>query len=932
MKKLLILGFILATILFQDFSLYAQKSCSLTAENLKCEYRINPSGIDVLIPRLSWTLSSNILGDKQSSYRILVASSPDLLQKDIGDLWDSKTVTSDQTVLISYKGRSLLSRMKVWWKVQVWDKNGKPSSWSPLAMWSMGLLEERNWEAVWIADSNTVQNADSTKKEKAEPTGSLPGTFLRKTFSVSATIRKATAYVTALGLYEFRLNGKKVGEQLLAPEWTSYDKRASYQTYDVTDLIHQGENVAGAILGEGWYAGQLMIYGRFAYGHYPRFLAQIELELADGTHQVLVTDETWKSTTNGPIVASSIYQGEHYDARLEQLDWEMPCFNDSLWSPAKTINLDSRKLVWLRNEPIKVEKEIHPVSISEPSDGVYIFDFGQNMVGWCKISGDGISGQAIRIRYGEAVNEDGTLYSANLRGAQQTDSYTPRNTGSFEFEPQFTYHGFQYVEITGLAKPPTENSLTGRVFHSSSPFVSHFECSDSSLNKLMKNILWTQRANLMSSPNDCPQRDERFGWMGDIQAFAQTGVFNMDLGAFFTKFIQDTRDDQADDGRFPDFAPHAGDQNLNFSGTPAWGDAGVFIPWLCYVNYGDTQMLESQFRAAIRWIEYIYRNNPDLIWRNGRNKDYNDWLNGDRILYEGWPKTGGEVPRDVFATAFFARSTQIVAKMAKAINRPIEAQYYSQLADKIREAFNKNFVQPDGQITGNTQAGYALALQFDLLPEELKTKAIVYLVENIKNKYNGHLSTGIHTTHRAMLQLSNMGYNDLAWKLILERTFPSWRYMIDNGASTIWERWDGYVKDRGFQSPGMNSLNHWALGSLGEWMWRNIIGLNPDETQPGWKHFVIAPNPGGGLTWAKGNYQSIRGLISNCWKIENDKLFMEVNVPPNTNATIRIPTTNANYITKNEQIVIPDSVKDNYAEFKVESGIYNFVSEYKVPK
>ena len=1050
----------------------------LTPENLRCEYRVDPEGIDVSVPRLSWTLAADHNGQEQTAYRVLVASSPEILERNEGDLWDSKKVISDQTIHIPYNGRTLISRMKACWKVQVWDMNGNEGPWSKEASWSMGLLKETDWEAEWIADPAMIHNARSensgyhskivsaeeipqtitldlnkrmvfngirftpsintgpgtrlyplrfrievsdsadfsdaillvdhtgtdvpdpgfqprtyrfgfiekryirltvTRLNKLEegkyafalselevlrefqniavdaavfasgsretttwslfhltdgkdftrkPPRPLPATMVRKEFRIPGPVKKATAYVSALGLYEFYLNGRRVGDRLLAPEWTDYDMRVSYQTYDVTGLLREEENTAAALLGEGWYAGELMMAGRFNYGSFSRFLLQLEIELKDGTFLIVASDGTWRATSNGPLCNTGIYDGENYDARKEQPGWDLPGFNDNSWSHASTFSLDARKLVWLRNEPIRVERELAPVALTEPQPGVYIFDMGQNMVGWCRIRAEGTAGSTVTIRHGEAVNQDGTLYTANLRGDHQINTYVPASDGPFEYEPRFTYHGFRFVELSGLAAPPAMESVTGRVFHSSSPFSGWFECSDPSLNRLMENIQWTQRGNLMSSPNDCPQRDERLGWMGDIQSFAQTSIFNMDMAAFFTKFMQDTRDGQADDGRFPNYAPHPGDENRYNSGVPAWSDAGVFIPWNVWVNYADIRLLEEQFGAACRWVDYIHRNNPDLVWRNGRNNDYNDWLNGDQIKAVGWPAQGGEVPRDVFATAFFSRSARIVADMAVILGRSVDARHYGRLADGITEAFNREFVQPDGRISGNTQAGYALALHFSLLPDTLRAKAANYTAEDI-SRYDGHLSTGIQTSHRAMLELSRNGYENIAWQLITDRRFPSWLYMIDNGATTIWERWDGYVRGRGFQDPVMNSLNHWALGSVGEWMWRNIIGFNPDEGHPGWKHFTIAPQPGGGVTWARGEYMSIRGRIACSWEIRKDVLHLEAVVPPNTTAMIRVPTTNAGEIKVNGNPGDPDTFGDEYAVFRVRPGSYLFQSPFE---
>ena len=1050
----------------------------LIAENLRCEYHVDPEGIDIRIPRLSWTLASSENGQKQTAYRILAASSHALLSEDIGDLWDSDKVVSDKTIHIPYTGQTLISRMNVWWKIMVWDRYGIPSDWSMIATWSMGLLDETDWEAQWIADPPTVHNArhplfgymsepvedpdavqwvginfrqnprfdavrlyparpadtagflfpvrfrieaanrgdfsdavvlvDRTGDDESNPgihprtysfppisrrlvrlvvtrqagldgntyafalaemevldndrniayenavissdfweTGpwarinltdgftetvnpgnAIPASLFRREFSLPGTVRKATAYVTALGLYELRINGQRVGDRLLAPEWTNYGRRVAYQTYDVTALLSQDRNAVAAMLGEGWYAGRFMWVGRFPYGNHPRFLLQLEIELEDGTRRTVVSDDSWRSTSNGPIRTAGIYDGETYDARLEQDGWVRPGFDDRHWNTARSYNLDSRRLVWLRNEPIRVEKELKSLVMSEPAPGVFIFDLGQNMVGWCRIEAEGSSGQTVTIRHGEAINDDGTLYTANLRSALQTDLYIPKSDGPFVYEPRFTYHGFRYVELTGLASPPDPGSVTGCVFHSSSPFTGSFECSDPSLNRLMENIQWTQRGNLMSSPTDCPQRDERMGWLGDFQAFAQTAAFNMDMAAFFTKFLQDTRDDQTHDGRFPAYAPFPGEENKPSTGAPAWSDAGVFVPWTAYLNYADTALLEEQYPAACRWISYIHRNNPDLVWRKGLNHDYNDWLNGDRIDHEGWPRSGGEVPREVFATAFFYRSTRLVANMAEILGRTGDALYYSELADRIKDAFNAGFVGPGGRIQGNTQAGYALALDFNLLPDTLIPKAIQHLAENIQEQYGGHLSTGIQTTHRALLALSDGGYDQLAWQLITDRSFPSWLYMIDNGATTIWERWDGYVKGRGFQDPGMNSLNHWAFGAAGEWMWRNIIGLHPDENHPGWKHFTLAPKPGGGVKWARGEYMSIRGRIACQWEIKNGEIHLDAVVPPNTEATILVPTDDAGRIKEKGRKLDPSSVENGFAIFHTGSGRYQFISPY----
>jgi len=1060
----------------------------MTVDHPRCEYRVNPVGLDVLQPRLSWTLGSDQRGQRQTAYQVLAASSPEQLAAGRGDLWDSGKVLSDQTLHVGYMGQPLVSRQRVWWKARAWDKDGQPSAWSPPATWTMGLLQSADWRAKWIADPESATNVaargplngyhseianaadaskwvaidlgqprefDSVRLFPARPydwqpdtpgflfparfriqaasradfsdartlldrtagdepnpgtnaplysfapatarfirlevtrlrqrdgtnfafalaemrilrgeadlgtgakvmaldsietgawakvnltdgvlttvkpgdggAGALPATLVRKVFSLDRPVKRATVYASALGLYELRLNGKRVGEDLLAPEWTSYDHRVHYHTHDATALLRPGENAVAAQLGEGWYAGRLMAVGRFAYGAQPRLLLQLEIEFADGQIATVVSDDSWRATTTGPIRSSGIYDGEVYDARQELPGWDAPGFDASDWRAARSFELDARRLIWQRNEPIRVVQELVPVKMTEPKPGVFVFDFGQNMVGWCQLQAVGAAGRTITLRHAEMLDDDGAPYTANLRGAPQVDRYTPRVDGKFSFEPRFTYHGFRYVEVSGLAQRPRAAALRGRVFHSSAAEAGRFECSDPSLNQLMRNILWTQRANLMSSPNDCPQRDERFGWMGDIQSFSQTAVFNMDMAAFFTKFAQDVRDDQAEDGRFPDFAPHPGDPNKSFSGAPAWGDAGVIVPWRAYQNYADTRLLAEHFEAARRWVDYIHRNNPELTWANGRNNDYNDWLNGDWVKQKDWPTQGGSTPNEVFATAFFAHSTELVAKMADILGRRDEARTYGELFQRIKAAFNQRFAQADGRIEGDTQGGYALALSFNLLPEDLRPKAARLLVDNI-HRYQNHLSTGIQTTHRAMLELTRNGYPDVGWQLLTNRTFPSWLYMIDNGATTIWERWDGYVKGRGFQDPGMNSFNHWAFGAVGEWMWRNIAGLNPDDAQPGWKHFTVAPRPGGGVTWAKAEYQSIRGRIACDWKINRGQLRLRVVVPPNATATIQVPTSDPAGITEGGRPMAAMRLAPGAALFEVQSGAYDFLAPFQ---
>ena len=913
--------------------------------NLRCEYLTDPMGLDERAPRLSWELVDMRRGVIQHAYHVIAADSPDALGRDDGNLWDTGHVVSDQSIQVVYTGKPLGARQRVWWKVRVWVEacgpdgsrraDDQPSPWSEPAHWSMGLLDPADWGAKWIGDGAPPASA---------PTEPLPPPMLRTSFAVpdaGVGIKQATVYVTARGLYELHINGQRVGNHVLAPEWTDYRRRIQYQTYDVTDLLRAGQNAVGAMLGDGWYAGRIGLTGivpggpsRGIYGPRPQLLLRLDVELADGRTQTVVSDESWRVTLDGPIRAADLLDGEVYDVRRELPGWDRPGFDGSRWQHAGVYGAvdaaySGPALCAQPNEPIRITQQRTAVAVSQPAPGVYVFDLGQNFAGWVWLRVRGPAGRVITLRHAEVLNPDGTLYTANLRGARQTDQYTLEGCGEENLEPHFTYHGFRYVEVTGPPIPPAPGTLIGCVFHSAASQAGRFECSSSLLNKLAENIAWTQRANMMSVPTDCPQRDERLGWTGDILAFAQTACFDRDMAAFFTKWIPDVRDAQTEDGRYPDFAPHPYDPAVRFSSAPAWGDAGVFVPWCAYVNYGDRRLLERHFESAKRWIDYVHAKNPELLWKESRGNDYGDWLNADTLKLADWPMKGAEVPKEVFATMFFARAAELVGRMATVLGHSDDAACYHALAGRIRDAFNAAYVDADGRIEGNTQAGYALALSFGLLPEARRTTAAHYMLAAF-DTYAGHISTGFHSTICLMHELTRYGYVEEAYRLINNRTMPSWGYAIDHGATTIWERWDGFVEGRGFQDPGMNSFSHYALGSVGEWMYRTILGISPDEAHPGYKHFVIRPQPGGGLTWAKGEYRSIHGTIACAWKIDGGYIDVTVTVPPNTSATVYVPTDDPAAITESGKPitqapgVAAEETEGDGPAYRIGSGTYVF--------
>jgi alpha-L-rhamnosidase len=784
-------------------------------------------------------------------------------------------------------------------------------------------VEQGSWSSSRLVDGDLRSHGF----EGMEP---LTPPRLRKEFVVEnpLAVQRAVAYVTALGLYELNINGQRVGDRLLAPEWTDYHKRVQYQTYDVTDFLRGNENAIGVQLADGWYSGRVglahIVPGgrpRAIYGRRPRLLFQLELEHADGSIQRIVSDDTWRLTTEGPLRIADLLEGETYDARRTMPGWTEPGFDDSNWDEAGIADPPDIRVVAQPNEPIRKTREINPVELTEPQPGVYVFDMGQNFAGWCRLKVQGEVGQTITMRHAEVLNpEDGMVYTDNLGDAWATDRYTLSGEDVEVYEPHFTYHGFRFVEVTGLTEKPKLELLTGCVVNSDAPEIGTFECSSPLLNQLWRNIRWTQRANMYSIPTDCPQRAERLGWMGDILAFAQAGCFNMDMAAFLSKWTVDVRDAQVRDGRYPDFAPHPFDPAARFSAVPAWGDAGVFVPWRQYQNYGDRRLLAQHFNSARRWVDWIHEQNPNLLWKNKRHNDYGDWLNGDTIELEGYPRKGGQMPKDAFGTAFFARSAQLVAEMAKVLGREGDAKRYEALASDIRKAFMDAYVDAEGRIAGDTQAGYALALQFDLLPEEMRVGAARRMVDALEG-YDGRISTGFHTTILLMRSLTEYGYLDEAYRLINSRKAPSWGYAIDHGATTVWERWDAYIEGRGYRV-GMNSFSHYSIGAVGEWMYRTILGINPDPQTPAYKRFIIRPEPGGDLTWARGSYGSIHGNIAVSWRREADRLLIEVTVPANTTATAYLPTSSLDGVRESgvQESGVPLNKADGVSNARLSNG------------
>lgn len=940
----------------------------LQPERLRCEYHVQPFAVDNPRPRLSWVVTSPSRKARQTAYRILVASSPSLLARDIGDLWDSGKVLSDETIHIEYAGRRLRSRQECWWKVRVWDQQGKASPWSKPASWSMGLLRRDEWTARWISCPMDRTSAD-------DPTY-LPAPLLRREFRVSGPVRRAVVYATAAGLYELWLNGHRVGRDYFTPGWTEYHKRLYYQAYDVTDLLRPGlTNTLGAILGDGWYG--LHHHGRGRLG----LKAQLYIDYANGTSDVVVTDRTWKATDQSPIRTSDIYNGEVYDARRSLAGWTRTGFDDRNWKPVivdfagltgsawkdvteivqkavegntlsirasndlfgdplfgvvKTLRVRYRTglrvqerrategqtltiqggpagLTIVKAEygadtsdaevtkaliqahpgsPVRKTQELKPVSVKEVKPGMYVFDMGQNFSGWARLRVQGPAGTRVTMRFAEMLNPDGTIYTANLRGAKCTDVYILAGRGVEVWEPRFTFHGFRYVEVTGFPGKPTKDTLTGVVVHSDCGISGEWVSSDPLLNRLYQNIVWGQRSNFLEVPTDCPQRDERMGWSGDAQVFVGTGAYCMNIAPFFTAWMRTFNDAQNAEGAYPDVAPR-------FWGTsPAWGDAGLICPWTVYQMYGDKRILAEHYEGMKRWVEYLRKRSSDHL---RPAEGYGDWLN-----------VNDDTPKDVISTAFYAHAADLLSRIAGVLGKRDDERRYRKLYEDVAQAFTRAFVsqgtgdQPRGTVKGNTQTGYLLALQFNLVPEDLRSALFERLLEHLKGrKY--HLSVGFVGVDHILPALSRFGRDDVAWRLLTNTDYPSWLYSVRQGATTIWERWDGWRHDVGFQNPGMNSFNHYAFGACGKWMFTTAAGIASDG--PGFKRLLIRPRPGGGLRWLRARYDSIRGPVATEWRLEGSTFHLRVTIPANTTARVVLPSARGDVV------------------HEIGSGTYSFRSE-----
>ncbi len=874
----------------------------VNVQNLLTENLSNPVGIGAVQPRFSWQLVSGQRNILQTGYEIKVTAGKSIV-------WGSGEILSDQSVQVAYAGAALQSGKKYNWQVRVWDNAGKVSAWSGAASFQTALLNAADWKAKWIIPGY------------AEDSVMRPSPMFRREFNTDKKIVSATAYITAHGMYEAQINGQRVGDAYLTPGWTSYNKRLQYQTYDVTNLLKNGNNAIGVTLGNGWYRGYLAWGGnKNIYGKDIALLFQLDIIYSDGSEETVVSDDSWKSST-GAIRYAEIYNGETIDARMDKPGWAIPGYNDADWNGVKVADYSKDILLAAENEPVRKHETFKAVRIFTTPKGERVIDFGQNLVGWVMMKVKGNAGDKIILSHAEVLDKEGNFYTENLREAKAQDTYILKGGGEEFFEPHFTWQGFRFVKIEGYPGEINPDNFTAVALYSDMKPTGTFSSSNALVNQLQHNIQWGQHGNFLDVPTDCPQRDERLGWTGDAQVFSRTATFNMNVNNFFSKWLKDVAADQQN-GVVPFVIPNVLGAAINSAG---WADCATIIPWNMYLAYGDKKILEDQYSSMKAYVESIRKNAKNDLWNTGFH--FGDWL-----FYRPDDDNDGRAAvtdKYLIAQCFYANSTQLVINAAKVLGKTEDAAGYSVLLQKIKDAFIKEYMTANGRLVSGTQTAYVLALNFDMLPESLRAQAAQRLVDNIKN-YDNHLTTGFLGTPNLCHVLTRFGYTDVAYKLLLQDTYPSWLYPVKMGATTIWERWDGEKPDSTFETPGMNSFNHYSYGAIGDWMYRKMVGLDTYEDGPGYKHIRVQPHIGGGFSNASASLQTYYGTLSGGWKVESDKIEMDVEIPANTTATVYIPAANADAVTESGKALQAISeikitgLEDGYVVLQLGSGVYHF--------
>lgn len=937
-------------------------SQAVTVSGLRCEQMTQPIGIDARRPLLSWRMISARRGVRQTAYQVQVDAVNSHGARE--SVWNSGCVSSDASIGIAYEGPALESRCRYVWRVRVWDEHGEPSAWSAPAHWEMGLLEIENWQAQWIEPVQTPAQPEPplTLFENFARVSPQPGSdysclnpcqYVRRVFSSRGAVRRARIYATAHGVYRLQLNGVRVGDLELAPEPTAYEQYLQVQAYDVTELIGQGDQVLGAIVADGWYAGRIGLPGASCqYGDRLGLLVQLEIDYEDGRRQIIGSDAAFRSTT-GPLVYSDLFIGERYDARLELGDWHRGDFDARGWQPVELKDHGFAHLVGQYGEPLRVIETIAPRRILRTPRGEVVVDLGQNIAGKIQMRVTGPAGAAITLDYFEELDADGNaLHVIAGRNKDQRDIYVLKGAGVEAFEPAFTLHGFRYVRVTGYPGEPTVDDFTGRVVASDLTRTGTFACSDERLNRLQSNIVWSQKGNLVSIPTDCPQR-ERAGFTGDAQVFIPTACFNMDVAAFFTRWLRNVQIEQRDDGQVPTIVPYwrsyiemFGPVQGGAHTSAAWGDACIIVPWTLYQAYGDRRVLAENYPTMTRWLAYVQheaetgvperlkddprpevRDRQRHLWNTGFH--FGDWLIPSLTAGYNNPFGAAELTKEIAASCYYAYSTALMAEIASTLGNEADRRCYAELNEATRRAFAEEYVLPDGRLTSHYQGMYVLALKMGMVPEDRRGQLVKHLVDLIRANGN-RLDTGFVSVPFLMDALCDNGRADVAYDLLFQNDCPSWLYEVDRGATTIWETWDAIRPDGQVATV---SFNHYSFGCVGDWLYRYVAGLGHD--QPGYRHVIIEPHLARSLTHAAVTYQSVYGEIVSAWERVGETLKVRVVIPPNTTASVRLPGAVLETVSEGQADLVshPDitsaAQQDRAVIVEVASGAYTFVYPFQ---
>ena len=890
---------------------YAQPS----VHNLRCELLTNPLGIDKHNPRLSWEIQSDERNVVQTAYHILVASSKENLSQNIGDVWDSGKTLSDHSTTIYYDGKGLQSDTKVFWKVKVYTNTGE-TEWSAQASWRVGLLYYKDWNRRWIGFDGYFDSDD-------EEAGYLSARYLRKEMAIDKEVQEATAYIMGLGLYELYIDGKKVGDQVLAPGLTDYTKNVKYNVFDITELLQKEKHALGVVLGNGRYYAirQEKPYKVKNFG-FPKMQMQIRIKYTDGSQQTIHADDSWKGTTDGPIVSNNEYDGEIYDARKEFENWAEIGYDDSGWKKVSYVQEPGGEYEAQINRNMKVMKDLRPISI-RPKDGKYIIDYGQNFSGWVRMRVRGEKGTCVTLRFAESLNEDGTLFRDNLRAAKATDIYVLKGSGEEEWEPRFTYHGFRYVEVDGYPGELTADQFIGRLVYDEMENVGSFTSSNSLLNQIHENAWWGIASNYKSIPVDCPQRNERQAWLGDRPGSAYGESFLFENTNFYSKWLQDIRLSQKEDGSIPDIAPAFW---RYYSDNMTWPGTYLIIADMLYQQSGDKRILEDHYPAMRKWMSYMLTRYMDEEGIIGKDS-YGDWCAPPVTIDAGRGKSADvKDPNPLISTAYYYHLLQLMARFSESTGNSQDRIGYESTATNIKRDFNKKFYHPSGFYGKNTLTENVLAMYFGLVEEQDKEKLRHRIVEIIEKENKGHLSTGLVGTQWIMRTLTDMGRADLAYKLATNTTYPSWGYMLENGATTIWELWNGDTAH-----PRMNSQNHvMMLGDLLVWYYEHLAGIKSKDNA--FQTIVMKPEFVRGLEHVDASHKSVYGKITSSWKRKKNKFEWHITIPVNAKALVYIPAKNAQSVTESGKRISEQAditivgEEDGRVVVELGSGQYQFIS------